>query len=549
MSIETTDYATLDPSLVQQNLDELATRIQEANPTLDLKRGVFRDLLLYYYAVLSSANQTDLQRYQSARSLLAIEADPTLADPGVVDDVLSNFRIERKAGEAATGEVTIVVLTNNTVTISSGAIFEANGKQFAADTVFTGKAEAAQINSVNDRLMTQLTDGTYAFTITVTAVDEGTASVLAKDTLLVPAAPPRGFITAYAARDFVDGRNAETNLELLTRLQQGIACRAPSNRVNMNAMLREIDAFSRVVSTSIVGYGDEEMLRDQHSIFPVSFGGRVDWYVRSQERLLRQALTKEATLVSVEAGGDGIWQFSLGRDEAPGCYEIKVRPLDSPSAVVGTFTITSEARSVDLTGTGFVPDIVNATEGAYSRYQTVTIQFRDTEKEHGTLSIGDKAEYDVEVSMMPLIAEVQDRINQFDLRSYGADVLIKAPVPCFTQLSLTINKQTNEPDPDVEAIKNALAEEVNRVGFIGRLHAGQLHDVVHGFLANNTSLGAIDMHGRIRSPDGTMRFIRSDEILKVPDLPHSMVSDRTVAFFVDPADIAVSVSTDIPTNE
>ena len=54
MTIEITDLSALDPTDVQQNLDEIISRLQELNPTLDLRRGVFKDLLAGLHATLSS---------------------------------------------------------------------------------------------------------------------------------------------------------------------------------------------------------------------------------------------------------------------------------------------------------------------------------------------------------------------------------------------------------------------------------------------------------------------------------------------------------------
>ena len=154
MAIEVTDLTALDADDVQSELDELIERIAEADPDIDVKRGVFHDLVLYYHAVLSAGEQVTLDRYLQARSLAAIEADPTLADAGVVDDVLSNYRLTRQDGSSATGSVMIVLSANNSVTISSGAVLEADGKQFTADSVFTAKAESAQIQVATDRLLT-----------------------------------------------------------------------------------------------------------------------------------------------------------------------------------------------------------------------------------------------------------------------------------------------------------------------------------------------------------------------------------------------------------
>jgi hypothetical protein len=90
--------------------------------------------------------------------------------------------------------------------------------------------------------------------------------------MFVPVAVPTAFVTAFAANDFAGGRLTESNAELVDRLQEGIAAKALSNRVNMSAALRAEDAFSRVVATSIVGYGDAELVRAFHTVLPVALG-------------------------------------------------------------------------------------------------------------------------------------------------------------------------------------------------------------------------------------------------------------------------------------
>ena len=546
MPIEISDLRELDPALVQQELSDAITRLQELHPELDLKRGVFHDTVAYYHAVLSASSRTNLNRYLSARSLQQISADPTLADEGVVDGILSNWRLERKIGNVAQGNVTVVLSDNVSVTISNGAEWSANGKTFITTSVISAKPEEALVSSNTDRLMVQLSDGNWAFTIPVEAVEAGPDSKLKKDTLILPSSQPTNFITAYAAEDFLDGEATETNDELLNRLQEGFAAKTISNRVNMRAMLREIEAFSRIQAMSIVGYGDAEMLRDQHSILPLSFGGRVDWYIRSQDRPQRKSLTKTATLVEKTSDNRGVWQFNIFKEDAPGFYEVRNIRLTGAENVVDGFDIVSDNRFVDLTDDGFLPDIESITEGAYSAFQASVVRFKDSATITTDLSVGDQASYEVEAVGFPLIREVQDTVSSRDVRSHGADALIKAPVPCFCQVNFTIYKQSSEPDPDQEGIKTAIMEVVNQTGFIGRLYASHLHDVIHAFLANSTSIGSIDLFGRIRRPDASTKYLRSYEVLQVPDEPELMVTPKTVQFILEPEDIGISIETSIP---
>lgn len=548
MAIEITDLSALDPTLVTQSLAQTTEMIQEENSTIDLKRGVFHDLLLYLHALCDTQIQTGvINRYLSANSLLQIQTDPTLADPGVVDAVLSNYLVTRNQGEEAQGEVTIIVSTPNTVTIGNGQVFTANGNTYTANSAFTAKVEASQINSATDRLLTELADGTYAFTIDVTCTVPGTAGIITQNTLVIPASLPLNYITSYATSDFTGGLDQETNNQLLTKLQQGISAKAPSNRINMQAMLLADPNFANVVASSIVGFGDLDMLRDQHTIWPGSLGGKADWYIRTVELVVQLALTKTCTLISLNGDGSGNWQFSIARDDAPGFYEIVSVVPPTASNTLGSLPNIADTRGLDLTGPGFVPDIETVAEGAYTRYQTSVVTFQDTfTVGQDALDIGATASYNVTVSCLPQIDAINDYMVSYPVRSYGADILVKAPVPCFLQIYFRIAKNRTQTSPNIPAIQTAVAHAVNTVDFTGRLYAAALQDVIAGYLTEGMSVGSIDMFGRIRQPDGTMTYLRSNEVLVVPSLPGTMVSPQSVQFFVNPTNINIEISTEIP---
>ena len=536
----------LDAGLVTSAINEVVQRIQEDNPTLDISRGVFYELLVYYHSILAARQDTLINDYRRARSLLALEQDPDLADTDLVNDVLSNFRLDRKAGSLARGTIAIILSDDITVTFGRGSIFEARGLQYTTTEVYTAKIEAAQINAVTDRLITATSDGRFMFTMEVQAVAEGANYNLDKGTLIVPLSPPPTYVTSYATVDFTSGIAVETNTEVLKRLQEGIAAQTLSNRVNMAAFLRGIEAYSRVVGMSIIGYGDEEMLRDKHSIFPVAYGGRVDWYVRSENLPTTKQITLTATRLAEDNNAAPVWQIALDRDAAPGFYEVRaVRPKGT-SSISGTLPILSDTRSYDLTTTDFVPDIISAEEAAYSRYQTTILKFRDTTQDISAYSFGATLEYDVDVTYMPLIADIQTTVSSRDVRHYGVDCLVKAPVPCFVQISFIIYKQANEATPDSAAIKLAVSTAINAIGFVGRIYASKIQDAVHGYLSSNSSVGSIDIFGRIRYPDGTTQYIRGPELIQVPADTAKMVSHRTVQFFCRSEDVFVNIETAIP---
>ena len=534
----------LDAAAVAQGVAQVQARVAEADPTLDLRWGPLHNLLAYYGGVLGAQQAENADDYLSARSLLDIQADPTLADQETVDGVLSNFGVYRKAGAPAAGDVTVVVSSNVTLTLAAGTVFQAKGRTYRTPTVYTAKRDTGQINTAGDRLISPTGDGNYAFTVRVVADAVGAAGKLARGDTIVPAVTPPNYVRSSAAADFSGGTDTETNAEMLARLQQGVAAKAPSNRVNMAAMLRQTEEFARVVGMSIVGYGDREMVRDRHWVFPVSGGGKVDWYVRTQARAARLTVTKTCTCVSVDAlAGTSVWQAAVGRDDAPGFFEAAgARPVGS--AAVGAYQVVSDARGVDLSGAGWRPDVATAEEGAYSRFQTAVVRFRDTDKVDP--AVGDAAAYDLELVYMPQVGDIHDTVAAADVRSRVADVLVKAPVPCFVTLTFRVVKAAGAADPDLDAVREAAAAEVNATPFSGVLYASGVLRAVGDVLPSDMRSTGIDMIGRLRYPDGATKRLRGGDRLAVPDDPGRLVSPRTVQFFADPADVGVTVETSAP---
>lgn len=535
---------TLNAADVQQLLDRLVTQLQELNPSLDLKRGVFKDTVAYYHAVLEASIRTSLRRYQSARSLQQIQANPTIADNEVVNDVLSNWGITRRVGTKAIGTVTIELSQARSVVIPLNFVFEASGRRYLATRTFTSRAVESQVSSEADRLLQSLSNGNYAFTIEVEAAEVGPAYKLSAGNIIVPNRTIVNYVTSYANSTFSDGIGTETNEELLQQLQLGIAAKTLSNRTNMRSFLRSIPAFDSITNQSIIGYGDAEMLRDRHTVFPISYGGRVDWYIRGQVPLQRTRLLVTAVCVEV-SNTNSTWQFAVAKNDAPGFYEItKIRRIADEGLNSG-FEPSSDVRSNDLTESGFLPDIATAAEGAYSAFQAAVIRFIDTAAAVTGLGIGQTAQYFCDVVGTPLIREVQELLGSRDVRSYAADVLVKAPIPCFVEVTLTINKAAGDVAPSIAAVQTAVVDIINNTDFIGRLDGSRIIEAVHGFLQDNLSVTDLDLFGRIRNPDGTMQYLRDSDSLIIPDQPAKMVTAKTVQFFTEISKVTVNIASTI----
>jgi len=532
----------LDSDDVQQAEGFLVDFLATEYPSLDLTAGkVLRDLLIRPNAIFHSLNQEDIDRLRRSMSLKAIEEDPTLADDDIVDGVLSNYRVERGEGTKAEGQVTIIVATFTTTTVSVGTVFTANGVNFVTTQTYSGVTTADAVVSDQQKEIQPRSDGTYGFTIPVEAEEVGAVEVR-RSTRFAVVPEPAGLVDAVAAEDFSGGSDTETNSELIERFKLGISPSTFAGRVHIQSLLRE--EVPNLQASSITGFGDPEMLRDRHNIFAVSQGGKADIWARTGTLPTTRTLTKTATLIDADSK---TWQVSILRDDAPGFYTVPFILPEGAGTDENTFEITAETRGMDLTAeTGaFVPDVDDLVEGGYSRYQTAVLQFVDPDTDTSGLTEHESTQtVQVGVLALPDIDTLQALSNDRDRRNPQADYLVKAPVPAFVAITLTVQYKTDTEAPDADAIKESIAGRVNDLGFeVGKLPSSMVYDAVHNATSELDALvvAPIDMFCQIRRPDGTVVSIRDGNEIRIPDEPELGVTSRTTMFYVDVSDIDVTV--------
>jgi len=543
MAIEITSLNELDPAKVEQMVAKLAQYMQERHPEVELTRGVFHDLVLYFNGVLNAAIQENIDRIRQSQSLLAISQNPQLADPALVDNVLSNYNLTRDSGTPATGVATVVFNLPLTTRITPGAVFTANDTQFVPTQIFTALPPTATATNDGDRVMIDVGDGTYAINITVVALTAGAAGNVRRGTPLTSNFVVNNTLEAFAASDFVDGRDALTNAEYIAKLPEALAAKTIGGRASYAATIKAQPAFQNIKHLSVLGCGDAEQQRDQHSLFPISGGGKIDIYTQTSNYAQERDHLLQATFIETSANGT-VWQVTLDNNTAAGFYEIRrvAKPSDTNSS---GYAVVSDVRGVNTENALFVPDMRYLHETAYTRYQTAVIRFEDTD----TLTTGlvpntSKAYYSVRTVSLPLIAELNDFLTTRDNRPRGTDILVKAAVPCFTKISFQIRSETNDTftAATIAEIKQAVVDAVAAVGFSGQLHASIIDSAVHKYLSGRQAVSKIDMFGRIRRPNGTTAYLRDPTVLTIPNDPARLVTGRTVAFLVSPDDVSVSVA-------
>ncbi len=541
MSIPVPDLTTLDPLEVQASLDYVAQRVAEYLPGVETRRGVTGDIVSNLNAVLHAAAAAAIQTYAlDGSDLSKLIEDPAGFPTEAADRLFGNFRVSRRSGETAAGSIVLVFSRLVPVVIPKGAAFTANGLRFTADAATAARVSAETVSGANDRLLYADDAGTYSFSINVTAEDTGAAGRLRKGTRLLPVDLFPNFVKAYAEGDFDSGADEESNEEMAARFASGLAERTPSNRITLESMILAEPDFAGTKAVSIIGFGDPEQLR-YHSLFPAAHGSRIDVYCQTDAAPSTATLQKTCTLVDA-SGEFGIWECSLGVDDLPGAYRItKVVPYAARSSPQTGYEILEASPGFSVPDEDGTPDVANASEAAFSPFQTLVARFLDTDTRIDSLTVGEStADYAVDVEGFPRLAELQAFLADRSRRPPASDVLVKAPVPCYLTLNCSIVVKAGQSAPDADAIRSDVVRYVNTRGFAGTLGASALAYVIGRRLTNDHALGAVDMAGEILTPAREKIFIRSDETLLVPDRPHIMVTPATTVFVLKPEDIEIS---------
>lgn len=551
MAIVVSDLSTLDTTDVQTQLETIRGMLESLEPDIDLNRGVLHDLLLYLSAVLATANQTNVDLVRQSNSLAAIEEDPTLADDDVLDRLASNYRTTRKEGSQATGSAVVVLTASVPTVVPFGTVFTSNGVTFTTPSVFVGRTNEDDVITDTDKLIQTSPSGIISFTISLTAEEIGDNGNISMGAQLTPDTTLTNVSSVYAAATFGGGTDEETNTELSARLLAGTSAKCLSSRSSIDGMIRAEEDFENILQTSVLGFGDQEQIR-YHSILPVAFGGRMDLYVRTTELWEESVVVKTATLQS-KVGPVGTWALTLTRDDAPGFYQVTKVCQEGEGAIedgyaailTAGFSVTVNTGEDATASTTFIPDLDTADEARFSRYSTATVTFTDTDTDASGLTNGvSTRDYDVVVRKMPLILEIQDFVAGRDVRNPASDCLVKAPVPVFLTVDITINVLRNSTEPDEDDVKQTIMDYVNGTGFTGTITAAAVSGQVHNVLPTNSYVDDITLTGSLLNPDGTTTAVGpSSGTLSIVEDAEAMISSRTVCFFCAAEDITVTLET------
>lgn len=534
MTLQLPDLTQLSATNVQNRLTTLSGIISSLDVGIDTSRGVFRDLVLRYQAILQEAADNVLQStLVSAVPALALSYSGAL-DEDVLISVGTTYGVTRYTSAQSTGSVTIVLSSSATVFIPQGSTFVAgNGQSFVTTTAFALKTTESNITYANERKLNRRVDGNYEAFIELTSNDSSASANVQAGELFTPTSISLPNLVSVTARsDFYGGADEETLNSYIARLVAAVPAKTMSTRSSVVSFLSQPDAFPGLKAVSVIGAGDIEMHRDQRTMFPG--GNKVDIYVRTATNTVTKAAELTATATEVVDGGKAVWTLTIDRDTFPGFYRVAdVQWIDDLTTTPEDVTVVFGKDMTNVYGEQ-TPGVYLASEAAFSRYQTATVTFTTPSAGY---TVGQSGIVSVSIEGMPDIDKIQTLVSSRSYRFATGDTLVKAAMPCFVSTAIRINVRAGVTPPDTSEMQGAVASFINDAGFAGEIYSASVAGIVQPFLPAGAYVAGVDLIAEYIRPDGSILRKRSSDVISALHEYDSSVSNRTTVFITNAAAI------------
>ena len=210
--------------------------------------------------------------------------------------------------------------------------------------------------------------------------------------------------------------------------------------------------------------------------------------------------------------------------------------------IANGYGVLNISRSYDVTSSGdeFIPEIEKPIEGAFSKYQTATVTFLDTDNE-GVSPLGTRANYSLTLRYQRNVKEIQDFLNSPTVRPMSFDVLVKGAIPLELKIAVIINNRDASYVVDTSIISYAVSSYVNNLKINQPLYKSDIISVIHRLLESEQSVVSVDMRGKLIYPTGAVKYINAPDVLTIPNDAQNMVTSRTTAIFLNKSDVTIVV--------
>ena len=538
---------TLD-SLTDEQLDDksrlLIDMLRTKYPKLDLRRGtVLRDLLVDTDAAIAAwlSAQAEEQRASSSLLELSRRADSgEKVDASDVDAILSNFNMKAKEGTKAKGYVRISVSRGSDHTVLEGTRFLTSD-----DRAFVSTEDVSASTTSSGQALQRKSASGWWYLVPVEAEEPGSDGNLTKGTALEPNTALADFVSASVYSAFSGGSDVESLDGTVSRIRPSLSVRALTSPGAIEAQLR--DAFdeteSPVVAVSVCGFGDPAQHRDQHNLFGVSVGGRVDVYVRNFTDLpLYRTAPMTGRRVSEVDGGAASYEISVSHAGVPGIISVH-SVLDAGADGLSSYAFDTQF-SADVSGTwhDFKVSAADAHETANTVWRDAKIVVSGVPALAPDGATIDEKSFQVGIVALPKANELQALVDDPVVRNAGTDTVVRGPMVVNVSVNAIARCPASRP-MDVDAAKVAVRDYINGTGFVGRLTRSEISSILRDFGATSVDLRDENamLYGYVRDAFGRLKELSGDALdLDSLHDPRSLLTRNTAVFVAEPENIRIT---------
>jgi len=253
--------------------DFIIQQLLEFDPNFDVGSGVpTTGLLIDPLSIILQPIVDELTVVQASQSVLTIleSSDPDSFPEDIVDGLASNAFVDRNPGSIGSDVMRIRFFEPQDFSFAQGVL------------VFRGSAGQRYTNSesiaVTAAEVSLNQDGSlYYVDVPIVALEEGEAFNVSAGAITTMEAEPIGVANVTNLFGVQQGRDRETNTELIDRIKVAVTVRALVTGRGIVVTLTE--NFTTIEEIFPIGFGDPEMMRD--IVYNTHIGGNVDVYVKT----------------------------------------------------------------------------------------------------------------------------------------------------------------------------------------------------------------------------------------------------------------------------
>lgn len=527
------DQITEQPTATETaaKLAELQTWVSTRIPDIDPTDPVFVSVVLTPWVIklLETEKQVAATEKLVRASTNALSSYPAALHADIRTFIAERHAVTASSATLATGEVRLVLRNNSSpLVIASGTRFNAGSVAF--QTVQPWIVQSSTAAGV--RPLRPLGDGTFYATVPVVAVVAGASGNIVAQTALSVSVSIDRLVSASAESNFVGGAEANSLAWILQSIRSNTFSRSLGSRDQITAWLQSNPLIGGVSQVGVVGFGDVELKRHIHPFLPLQRAGLADIYLAANYHPVRHTQTLQAVVLSTSPT-DSRLHITISRDVSPGFLEI-VSVTDNETGL--PLTILTETRGLDLTATydQQLPMLEVPYHGGFSAFQTAELTCS-----LGVLGLAAQSQRSVSVTFVKVagLDIAQSVVSGRTVRSLAGDTLIRAAIPMFVSIRVSLQTQFETLTPDIQAMQTAVSDEVASRPMRAQLTSSDVMRAILPYLPDDIVATEVMFDARLVLPSGVVRRLTNNSILSVPVDPDAQVTPRTVAMYCSPADV------------